>query len=131
MSPLPEEQGLVPAPAPRCRAGIKCGREDPTEAEVMSTGIIDEIVAAGRLDAPWTWEPTQQFYDGRLHLTRAQWERVLDIYPPGRRHCWAVWGIPVKIREECRRCGHLHRLENGDYARCPVCPDWCWVTVPD
>ncbi|WP_124712949.1 hypothetical protein [Mycolicibacterium nivoides] len=60
--------------------------------------IVDQIVAAGELEKPWTWVPDHPAYhDGYLHLTREQWDRVLTIYPPGPKHCLAVWGIRVRL----------------------------------
>lgn len=61
--------------------------------------IVDQIIAAAKLDKPWTWgaRPPRGSHDGHLHLSRQQWDRVQAIYPPGPKHCLAVWGIYVGL----------------------------------
>ncbi|WP_301122997.1 hypothetical protein [Mycolicibacterium fortuitum] len=45
--------------------------------------IVDQIIAAAKLDKPWTWgaRPPRGSDDGHLHLSRQQWDRVQAIYP--------------------------------------------------
>lgn len=60
--------------------------------------IVQEIVKAGALARPWEWHPDHpQYVEGRLYLTGAQWQRVLDSNPPTRNPAMAAWGIHVVI----------------------------------
>lgn len=68
-----------------------------------ATDLVDEILAGDPRHA-LRWEPVgrSEYADGRLRLTRAQWNRILDGRPsPGskrkRNPALAVWGIPVDI----------------------------------
>ena len=64
--------------------------------------IVDEILAVDPAKfLQWTPEGRPEYINGKVHLTDAQWERILAARPPSARHrpaARAVWGIPVVLR---------------------------------
>lgn len=62
--------------------------------------IVDEILAVDPAKF-LQWKPVDrpEYVDGKIHLTAAQWERILTARPADSRSrpAMAVWGIPVVI----------------------------------
>ncbi len=65
------------------------------------TDIVDDILAVEPANfLKWTPHGRPEYIDGKVHLTDAQWERILAARPASCRRSPAarmVWGIPVVI----------------------------------
>ena len=66
--------------------------------------IVDEILAVDPAKClQWTPEGRPEYVHGKVHLSEAQWGRVLAARPPACRLTPAarmVWGIPVVIHRD-------------------------------
>lgn len=63
--------------------------------------IVDEILAVDPAKClQWAPDGRPEYVNGKVHLTDAQWDRVLAARPASARHrpaARAVWGIPVVL----------------------------------
>ena len=66
--------------------------------------IVDEILSVDPAHfLKWTPQGRPEYIDGKVHLTDAQWERILAARPATCRHrppARMVWGIPVVIHRK-------------------------------
>jgi len=66
--------------------------------------IVDEILSVDPAHfLKWTPQGRPEYIDGKVHLTDAQWERILAARPASCRHrptARMVWGIPVVIHRK-------------------------------
>jgi hypothetical protein len=97
----PEDAVAGRSHIPEGRAGATTSPHQRTPKEDNMIDIVDEILAVDPAKfLQWVPEGRPEYVNGNVHLTDAQWQRILAARPAASRHippARAVWGIPVVL----------------------------------